>query len=310
MPRRAVSVLRAKKLFEVRPRREHQDQAEKHSAETEPEWQRDAEDRFGFDVRRFPVEDRRLDQHPEQHHPAQQRDNAQQEERPDAFEELMAEEPDAREAGEPVVEADRKAERRDRVHEHAFGEQQQRHGHENRQHSHRNRRDVGRQIRFVDFAEHSVHGFPVSHRQRRPRRWEDRRLRGCRRRGQHADDQRLGQDPADGASAEHGFPERVENVFGVRFVGQEADAVKRLGARGDEQVDDEQQHRRDHRGLAGAVGGILGLLVDGDARIPAPVDEHPEQDPVEQVAEVDGERVEPVGGGLDRAVRGAAAVDL
>src|ERR1039458_3175179 len=83
-----------------------------------------------------------------------------------------------------------------------------------------------------------------------------------------------------------------------------------LRAGGDDQIDREQQERRYDGCLARALGRILGLLVDRHTRVPAPVDEHPEQDRDDQIAELHREGIEPGQRRLDRVSRGMAAEDL
>ena len=82
-----------------------------------------------------------------------------------------------------------------------------------------------------------------------------------------------------------------------------------LGAGGDEQVDGDQQKRRDHRRPARPLAGILGLLVDRHARVPAPIQEQAEQHRHDQVLEVHVEGVEPGDLRMNR-VRRVAGVDL
>ncbi len=91
---------------------------------------------------------------------------------------------------------------------------------------------------------------------------------------------------------------------------QEGGAGVGLGGGGHDHVDQDEQDRAHHRGPPRPVGAVLGLLVDADAAVPAPVDEHPEQDPVDQRrrAAVEGERVEPVR--LDVEAARVAEVDL
>ena len=76
--------------------------------------------------------------------------------------------------------------------------------------------------------------------------------------------------------------ERVQHVVGV--AGEEGRAVVGLRRSGDDDVDQEQDQGRDDRGLAGSSVAVARLLVDGDARVPAPVDEDAEQDTVDQRA--------------------------
>ena len=75
--------------------------------------------------------------------------------------------------------------------------------------------------------------------------------------------------------------ERAEDIFVVGFVRQEADAVERLGAGRDDEVDEQQQDRGDDRRAARPLIGVLGLLVDAHGGVPAPIDEDSEQDSVD-----------------------------
>ena len=84
------------------------------------------------------------------------------------------------------------------------------------------------------------------------------------------------------AGAEHAGAEGAENV--VRVGAQELRAGVGLRGGRDEQVDQHEQDRREHRRAARSLGRVLRLLVDRDARVPAPVDEDPEQDAADQRA--------------------------
>ena len=98
--------------------------------------------------------------------------------------------------------------------------------------------------------------------------------------------------------AEHGRSERGEYVGRVVGIAEpqsvgpgprETDG----GERG-EQVGAEQQHGRDDGGPARRLVAVLGLLVDGDQRVPAPVDEQAQQHRFGQRPEaVERQRVEP-----------------
>ena len=91
---------------------------------------------------------------------------------------------------------------------------------------------------------------------------------------------------------------------------QEGGARVCLGRRGHDHIDQHQQDRAHDCGTPWPVGAVLGFLVDADAAVPAPVDEHPEEDAVDQSggAAVEGEGVEPVG--LDVEAARIAEVNL
>ena len=155
--------------------------------------------------------------------------------------------------------------------------------------AHHQRRDVGRQIARVDPSEDLGDRAEACHRQRRPGGRQDRRLGRRRGRGQHRDDQDLVE-----RRAEHRPAERAEDVIAV--VLQEGGAGVGLGRCGHDHVDQHEQDRAHDRGPPWPVGAVLGFLVDADAAVPAPVDEHPQEDAVDQRggAAVEGEGVEPV----------------
>ena len=110
--------------------------------------------------------------------------------------------------------------------------------------------------------------------------------------------------------AEHRATEVCEDV--VLVPGKRLGAGEGLRRRRNHDVDQDQQDRAHDRGLAGAAGGVLGLLIDADPGVPAPVDEDPEQHAVDQSAAAAGETEgrEPVQTDVQRLRRGSARVDL
>ena len=219
--------------------------------------------------------------------PPSQRQQADEEEVPRALEELLAEEPGAGEAGQPVVERDAEPGRGDRVLEDVARDGVEQHEDHDRDRAHPDRRDARREVARMDLGERLRQRAVARHRERRARRRQDRRLRRGRRGGEHGDDQQLVP-----RRAEHVLAERAEHVVGV--VVQEVDAVEGLRGERDDEVDREQQEGAHDRGAARRLGRVLGLLVDRDGGVPAPVDEDREQQPAAHRAErLDVERVEP-----------------
>ena len=101
---------------------------------------------------------------------------------------------------------------------------------------------------------------------------------------------------------QHLLAERAEDVVGM--VVQEADAVIRLRGERDDDVDPEEQEGADDGGPPRRPARVLRLLVHRDGRVPAPVDEDREQQPVRERAErLDVERVEPAPRRMDGAGR-------
>ena len=149
----------------------------------------------------------------------------------------------------------------------------------------------------MNAAERARDRLGPRHRQRRARGREDRRLRRGRRGREDRDDQQLVE-----WRSEHALTQRSEHV--ALIVDQGVDSSVGLGGGGDEQVDPDQDERRDDRRAARRGARVLGLLVDGDPGVPAPVDEDRQQDAAVQRAEArDVERVEPRERGLDRVLR-------
>ena len=107
---------------------------------------------------------------------------------------------------------------------------------------------------------------------------------------------------------EHGAAEGAEDVVAV--VLQERRAGVGLGRCGHHHVDQDEQDRAHDCGSPWPVGAVPGFLVDADAAVPAPIDEHSQEDAVHQrrCAAVERERVEPVR--LDMEAARVAEVDL
>ena len=92
--------------------------------------------------------------------------------------------------------------------------------------------------------------------------------------------------------------DREEDVVGVRLVAEAGAlfAETRVHHRGDgdSDVGDEQDDGGQQRRAAGDALGVLRLLVEREARVPAPVDEQREQDRLDERTPVaERERVEP-----------------
>ena len=191
----------------------------------------------------------------------------------------------AGEAGEPVVEGDLEAEPGDRVAEHVLVETL-----------------MMSSVQTIETAPISMVETPGvrkrgwirpnalgiartrGHRQRRPRGRQDGRLGRGRRRGQHRDDQQL-----------------VER--GAEDVGRRGAQARRpcCGAGSPGRATPAPRRRRPRRSASrircsspppcpGPFARVLGLLVDAHAAVPAPVDEHAEQDAVDQGAAVSRSR--------------------
>ena len=86
--------------------------------------------------------------------------------------------------------------------------------------------------------------------------------------------------------AEQAVLDREEEVVGVRLVAEPRAVVAETGVHhrrdGDADVGDEQDDGRQQRRAAGDALGVLRLLVEGEARVPAPVDEQGEQDRLDE----------------------------
>jgi hypothetical protein len=91
--------------------------------------------------------------------------------------------------------------------------------------------------------------------------------------GQHRDQQQRAEHLAPPA-AEHRVPEPREYVVGVGRIGQpdagRPDAGEGHRGEGDQQVVADQQHGGQHRGVAGAVARVGGLLVHRHRALPQP----------------------------------------
>ncbi len=165
--------------------------------------------------------------------------------------------------------------------------------------------DGGRQVPAVHPGERGRQGLVDGHRQRCPRRGQDRRLGGGGRRAEHHQDQQPGQEDAEAGAAEDRGAEDGEHVADIVGVSQAdtlgPDARERLGREDDDHVGDEQHQRGNDRRAAGGFVPVGGLLVDRDRGVPAPVDEqHQDQAGDERLEATDVERVEPGCGGMDR----------
>jgi hypothetical protein len=89
-----------------------------------------------------------------------------------------------------------------------------------------------------------------------------------------------------------------------------ADARERDRRDRDQGVGHQQQHGRDDGGATGGLAGVVGLLVDGDGRVPAPVDEHRDERGGDDGRQAQTRRREPREARLEVSGRGVAAVDL
>ena len=191
--------------------------------------------------------------------------------------------------GEAVVEADREAERGDRVAEHVL-RRVERHDEDrpdDRHGAHPDRREARRQVARMDVREAARDRPLARHRERRARGRQDRRLRRGRRRRQHGEDQQL----VPAASRTPCAPSTLSTSSELSL--EQSRAAVRLRGGRDDEVDQHEQDRRDDRRAARPLVAVLGLLVDGDAGVPAPVDEDAEQHAVDQRAPAEVERVEP-----------------
>ena len=225
----------------------------------------------------------------------------------------VAEVPDAGQAGDAVVERDEQADREDRVAEEVAGDERE-HGQQNGgRRSEEHGAERGRAVGGVNSGE---------------------RLGAVRRElpstassawlpmtqvssAEIADTQMASSTTFARRGAEYRRPERGEHVGRVvgiaqaQPVGADAGEADR-GERG-EQVRAEQDDGGDHRGLAGSAVAVAGFLVDGDQRVPAPVDEQAQQHRLGEGAEAaEGERVEPGqarSGGAAAGERGGAEAE-
>ena len=215
---------------------------------------------------------------------------------------VLAVVPGAGEPGQPVVERDVQADRDHRVADHpdAVRGVVQPHVHHDRDHAHGDRGHRGGHEPRVDRGERLGQRLVGRHRQRGPRGGQDRRLGGRGRRGQHHEQQQVVEDRAEAGRAEDRAALDREHVARVVDVAQAVarglDAGEGLHGEDHQRVGDQQDEGGEDRGQAGRPGLVLGLLVDRDGGVPAPVDEDHQDDAAGERAEAgDLERVEPAG---------------
>ena len=213
---------------------------------------------------------------------------------------VLAVVPGTGETGQAVVERDVQPDRDHRVADHpaAVVGVVQPHVDHDRDHPHGDRGHRGGHEPGVDLRERLGQRLVGRHRQRGPGGGQDRGLGGRGRRGQHHQQQQVVEGRADAGRAENGAALDRQDVARVIDVAQAVarglDAREGLHGEDHQGVGDEQDEGGEDRGQAGRPGLVLGLLVDRDGGVPAPVDEDHQDDAAGERAEAgDLERVEP-----------------
>ena len=192
-----------------------------------------------------------------------------------------------------VVERDREAEREDRVLQDVVADERHPDVVHARDDAHHDRRERRCLVPRVHVAKRLRQRLVGGHRERAAGGRQDRRL-GRRDRRDHDRDH---EQPA--VRPEQAVLDGEEEVVGVRLV---AEARARLaeprvhhGGDRDADVGDEQDDGGQQGRAPGDALGVLGLLVEGEAGVPAPVDEEGEQHGLGEPAPVgEAERVEPL----------------
>ena len=280
---------------------EHQEADADHGGRRHPE-----PGGAGVGVGRVGVVDQRLDEEVAEQQRADRRRDPDEEEVLHRLAQLAPVVDGAGDPGEGVVEGDHQGQRRERVEEEVFADQLRGQVPDDGEHADRHGRDDRREEARADLAEGGRHRLGAGHRERGAGGGQDRRLG----RGQGRDDHRE-QDEVAERVAEHAGRVGGEDPLVVFELLGPGDALPGDQRGRHAEIGDEQQDGAEQAGQARGGDRALGLLVEVDGALPAPVDEDAEQQGAGQrPAAGDLERVEPGERGIDRRGRPLAGEDL